>query len=142
MAGKSINVYIKKKDETIISEGKNEGINPSYALVEGYKYLMGKSARYSALDKERNNLIQRLAEVESEMDSLKEDIVIDPDLRNEVIIRLRNAYLRENDIPPIVMKNNRIKLGLGKAEFKQLIQEQVISPIDKGEIDATNVSSV
>jgi hypothetical protein len=142
MAGKSINVYIKKKDETIISEGKNEGINPSYALVEGYKYLMGKSARYSALDKERNNLIQRLAEVESEMDSLKEDIVIDPDLRNEVIIRLRNAYLRENDIPPIVMKNNRIKLGLGKAEFKQLIQEQVISPIDKGEIDATNISSV
>ena len=142
MAGKSINVYIKKKDETIISEGKNEGINPSYALVEGYKYLMGKSARYSALDKERNNLIQHLAEVESEMDSLKEDIVIDPDLRDEVIVRLRRAYLRENDIPPIVLKNNRIKLGLGKSEFKQLIQERVISPIDKGEIDATNVSSV
>lgn len=142
MAGKNITVYIKKKDVALIKEGKNEGINPSYALLEGYKYLMGKSARYSALEKERGTLLQRLTEVESEIDSLKEDIIVDPDMQNEVIIRLRRVYLREQAILPDILRNNRVKLGMGKAEFKQLVQEKVITPIDKGEIDEFNITSV
>jgi hypothetical protein len=130
--GKRVNTYVKPEDEELIEIGKKEGITPSYALIEGYKFLMNKNTQYRLLMEEREAILKRLSDIEAQAEGLKEEVTIDPSLENEIVDSLIRVYHRDGVIPPTVKDANRVKLNMSRDEFNQLLNERVISPCDSG----------
>jgi hypothetical protein len=130
--GLRLNIYIKTKDEELVQEGKNNGITPSYAAIQGYKFLINKNTQYKLLMEERETILKRLSEIETQADGIKEEITIDPELKEEVVNSLIRAYYRYKTITPTVKETNRVKLNMSIEEFDRLLKECVIDPCEAG----------
>jgi hypothetical protein len=130
--GQRLNIYIKTEDEELVQEGKNSGITPFYVAIQGYKFLINKNTQYNLLMEERETILKRLTEIEIQADGIKEEITIDPELKEEVVNSLIRAYYRYNTIPPTVKETNRVKLNMSIEEFDQLLEERVIGPCESG----------
>jgi hypothetical protein len=137
--GQRLHIYIKTEDEELVQEGKNNGITPSYATIQGYKLLINKNIQYKLLMEERKTILKRLSEIETQADGIKEEIMIDPELEEEVVNSLIHAYYRNKVIDPTVKDTNRIKLNMSVEEFDQLLKERVIGPCESGLIPSLDL---
>ena len=120
--GQRLHIYIKTEDEELVQEGKNSGITPSYATIQGYKFLINKNTQYKLLMEERETILKRLSEIETQADGIKEEVTIDPKLEDEVVESLIRAYYRNKVIDPTVKDTNRVKLNMSVEEFDQLLK--------------------
>lgn len=136
-----LNVYIKKEHEELIEAGKKKGIAPSKALIEGYKFLMGKNSNYAVLQEKRDVLLKELLNVENEMDKLKDEIMIDPDSQAEVFKDLARGYLNENVIYDSVLDVRRVQLNLSMDDMKKLVKKEIMDPVDSGQLTKLNLES-
>lgn len=132
------NVYIKKEHEELVKQGKKKGITPSKAIIEGYKFLIGKTASYSILEEKREVLLKELAQVESEMDKLRDEVHIDPTNQENVLRDLARAYIDGGMLPDQVLNVRRVELKLSLEEMKKLVHERIIAPVDAGRINIFN----
>ena len=137
--GQRLNIYIKTEDEELVQEGRKNGITPSYAIIQGYKFLINKNTQYKLLMEEQETLLKRLSEIETQADGIKEEIIIDPELEEEVINSLIRAYYRNKVIDPTVKETNRVKLNMNIEEFDQLLKERVIGPCESGLIPSLDL---
>ena len=137
--GQRLHIYIKTEDEELVQEGKNSGITPSYAAILGYKFLINKNTQYNLLMEERETILKRLSEIETQADGIKEEVTIDPKLEDEVVESLIRAYYRNNFIDPTVKDTNRVKLNMNIEEFDQLLKERVIGPCESGLIPSLDL---
>ena len=69
--GSRLNIYIKTEDEELVQEGPKSGITPSYAIIQGYKFLINKNTQYKLLMEEQETLLKRLSEIETQADKNK-----------------------------------------------------------------------
>ena len=92
-------------------------LSPSYATVQGYKFLINKNTQYNLLMEEKETILKRLNEIETQADGIKEEISIDPELEEEVVNSLIRVYYRDKIIDPTVKETNRVKLNMNIAEF-------------------------
>jgi hypothetical protein len=69
-----VTIYISKKNREIVHEGRKRGIQPSKALTKGYELLMGNAATFNILEKEREQHLKRVSEIENQMDELREGL--------------------------------------------------------------------
>jgi len=136
-----LNVYIKKEHEELIEAGKKKGIGPSKALIEGYKFLMGKNSNYAVLEEKRDVLLKQLTNVENEMDKLRDEIIIDPDSQAEVLKDLARGYLNDNVIHDPVRDVRRVQLNLSMGDIKKLVKKEIIDPVNSGELTKLNLES-
>ncbi len=137
--GQRLNIYIKTEDEELVQEGRKSGITPSYAIIQGYKFLINKNTQYKLLMEEQETILKRLSEIKIQSDGIKEEITIDPELEEEVINSLIRAYYRNKIIDPTVKETNRVKLNMSIEEFDQLLKERVIGPCESGLIPSLDL---
>jgi len=137
--GHRLNIYIKTEDEELVQEGRKSGITPSYAIIQGYKFLINKNTQYKLLMEEQETILKRLSEIKIQSDGIKEEITIDPELEEEVINSLIRAYYRNKIIDPTVKETNRVKLNMNIEEFDQLLKERVIGPCESGLIPSLDL---
>ena len=137
--GQRLHIYIKTEDEELVQEGKKSGITPSYAAIQGYKFLINKNTQYKLLMDERETILKRLSEIETQADGIKEQVTIDPELEDEVVESLIRAYYRNKIIDPIVRDTNRVKLNMSIEEFDKLLKERVIGPCESGLIPSLDI---
>jgi len=137
--GQRLHIYIKTEDEELVQEGKNSGITPSYAAIQGYKFLINKNTQYKLLMEERETILKRLSEIETQADGIKEEVTIDPELEEEVVNSLIRAYYRNKVLDPSVKETNRVKLNMNIEEFNQLLKERVIGPCESGLIPSLDL---
>ena len=96
-----VTIYISKKNREIVHEGRKRGIQPSKALTKGYELLMGNAATFNILEKEREQHLKRVSEIENQMDELREGLDDSNNLAmDETIKDLQKAYYRHGDLPP------------------------------------------
>ncbi len=138
--GQRLHIYIKTEDEELVQEGKNSGITPSYAAIQGYKFLINKNTQYKLLMEERETILKRLSEIETQADGIKEEVTIDPKLEDEVVESLIRAYYRNKIIDPRVKDTNRVKLNMNIEEFDKLLKERVIGPCESGLIPSLDLN--
>ena len=58
--GQRLNIYIKTEDEELVQEGRKSGITPSYAIIQGYKFLINKNTQYKLLMEEQRNYLKKI----------------------------------------------------------------------------------
>ena len=136
-----LNVYIKKEHEGLVNQGKDKGIKPSKALIEGYKSLLGKTATYALLEERRDILLKELSDVECQMDKLREEIIIDPGTQTKVLKDIARGYLSDNIIINDVLEVRRVELNLSSDEMKKLVKVKIIDPVERGDLTNFNLDS-
>jgi hypothetical protein len=137
--GQRLNIYIKREDEELVQEGRKSGITPSYAIIQGYKFLINKNTQYNLLMEEQETILKRLSEIKTQADGIKEEITIDPKLEDEVVESLIRAYYRNKILDPRIKETNRVKLNMNVEEFDQLLKERVIGPCEDGLIPSLDI---
>ena len=137
--GLRLNIYIKAEDEELVQEGKKSGITPSYAAIQGYKFLINKNTQYKLLMEEQETILKRLSEIKTQAEGIKKEITIDPSLEEEVVKTLIGVYYRDKAILPTVKDANRIKLNMSTEDFNQFLQERVIVPCKAGLIPSLDL---
>ncbi len=130
-----ITIYLNKNNREIVLAGRKKGIKPSKALVKGFELLMGNAATYNVLEKKRDDLLNKVAKLENQMDELKDNLQSTPEVWDETIKDLQKAYYRNGELSQQVLENRRVKLGLNNSEMATVYKEQVKAPIDSGEVD-------
>jgi hypothetical protein len=137
--GLRLNIYVKTEDEELVQEGKKSGITPSYAAIQGYKFLINKNTQYKLLMEEKETILKRLNEIKTQADGIKKEITIDPNLEEQVVKTLIGAYYRNKVINPTVKETNRVKLNMNIEDFNQFLQERVIKPCESGLIPSLDL---